>query len=117
MTRTYTQVMKQIDHLKAEAERLRKQEVSGVIERIREAIDFYGLTAADLGLGRAKPGRKPGTVAASQRAVRRTARKGSKVAAKYRDANGNTWAGCGKRPVWLREALAAGRTLEEFAVK
>jgi len=49
--------------------------------------------------------------------VRRAARKGSKVAAKFRDADGNTWAGRGKRPVWLREALAAGRTLEEFAVK
>ncbi|NLZ42308.1 MAG: H-NS histone family protein, partial [Comamonadaceae bacterium] len=108
MTRTYTQVMKQIDHLKAEAERLRKQEVSGVIERIREAIDFYGLTAADLGLGRARPGPKRGAAAAGRRVVRRAARKGSKVAAKFRDADGNTWAGRGKRPVWLREALAAG---------
>ncbi|MFO1294193.1 MAG: H-NS histone family protein [Rubrivivax sp.] len=109
--------MKQIDLLKSQAERLRKQEVSGVIQRIREAIDFYGLTAADLGLGRAKPGPRRGAAAAGPRVARRTARKGSKVAAKYRDASGNTWAGRGKRPVWLREALAAGRTLEEFAVK
>lgn len=112
MTKTYAQVMKQIDHLKAEAEKLRRQEVDGVIDRIREAIRHYGLTASDLGLGRAKPGPKPGAA----RLGRRKARKLTKVAAKFRDENGNTWAGRGKRPVWLRDALAAGRKLEEFAV-
>ena len=49
MSKTYQQVLKQIDSLKAEAERLRKQEAEGVITRIREAIAHYGLSAADLG--------------------------------------------------------------------
>ncbi|MBT2323945.1 H-NS histone family protein, partial [Variovorax paradoxus] len=35
--------------------------------------------------------------------------------AKYSDGQGNSWSGMGKRPYWLRDALAAGRTLEEFA--
>lgn len=37
---------------------------------------------------------------------------------KYRDpANeGNTYSGRGKHPAWVREYLAAGRKLEEFAV-
>lgn len=43
-------------------------------------------------------------------------RKGKKVPAKYRDANGNTWAGRGAQPVWLREALKGGAKLEDFAV-
>ena len=36
--------------------------------------------------------------------------------AKYGDGQGNVWGGRGPRPAWLREALAQGRTLEEFAL-
>jgi DNA-binding protein H-NS len=35
---------------------------------------------------------------------------------KYRDGKGNTWTGRGEKPKWLREALEAGRSVEEFAV-
>jgi DNA-binding protein H-NS len=42
--------------------------------------------------------------------------KGRKVAVKYRDKSGNTWAGRGAQPVWLREKLKAGGKLEDFAV-
>jgi DNA-binding protein H-NS len=120
MAKTYSQVLKQIEDLQAHAESLRRKEIGGVVSRIREAIEHYGLTAADLGLdgsakaagpARKKPGRKPG------RPAKKAAGKGSKVAPKFRDENGNTWAGRGKRPVWLRDALAAGRKLEDFAIK
>src|SRR5262245_59931387 len=43
--------------------------------------------------------------------------KGTKVPAKYRDKDGNTWAGRGAQPVWLREKLKAGAKLEDFAVQ
>src|SRR5262245_31920433 len=43
--------------------------------------------------------------------------KGRKVAVKYRDKSGNTWAGRGAQPVWLREKLRAGAKLEDFAVR
>jgi DNA-binding protein H-NS len=42
--------------------------------------------------------------------------KGRKVPIKYRDKAGNTWAGRGAQPVWLREKLKAGAKLEDFAV-
>jgi DNA-binding protein H-NS len=42
--------------------------------------------------------------------------KGRKVPVKYRDRSGNTWAGRGAQPVWLREKLKAGAKLEDFAV-
>ena len=42
--------------------------------------------------------------------------KGRKVPIKYRDRSGNTWAGRGARPVWLREKLKGGAKLEDFAV-
>src|SRR5947208_10720302 len=42
--------------------------------------------------------------------------RGRKVAVKYRDSSGNTWAGRGAQPVWLREKLKAGAKLADFAV-
>jgi len=42
--------------------------------------------------------------------------KGRRVAVKYRDKSGNTWAGRGAQPVWLRERLKDGAKLEDFAV-
>jgi DNA-binding protein H-NS len=117
MSKTYSQLVKQIETLKQEAEKLRKQEISDVVKRIREAIDFYGLTAADLGLG---AGAKPVAKVASKRAAKTgKAAKSTKstLPAKFRDENGNTWGGRGKRPQWLRDALAAGKTLSDFAIK
>src|SRR5262245_19784864 len=110
MTKTYAQIQKQIDSLSREAEKLKRKEIEGVIERIREAISIYGLTASDLGLS-ATRGRK---VRASAGAARKATKSKSTRAAKYRDEAGNTWVGRGPRPQWLRDALAAGKTLEEF---
>ena len=42
--------------------------------------------------------------------------RGRKVAIKYRDKFGNTWAGRGAQPIWLREKLKGGAKLEDFAV-
>lgn len=117
MTKTYLQVLKQIDELKSQAERLRRSEIDGVVKRIRDAISHYGLSASDLGLSgvvmpkaeRKKPGRKPGR-------PKKVFGK-STVAPKFRDEKGQTWAGRGKRPIWLRDALLAGRKLEDFAIK
>lgn len=36
--------------------------------------------------------------------------------AKYADENGNTWNGKGRRPKWLKDALATGKTLAGFDV-
>jgi DNA-binding protein H-NS len=52
----------------------------------------------------------------SSRKTRRSSLKGRKVAVKYRDKSGNTWAGRGAQPVWLRDKLKAGAKLEDFAV-
>ena len=47
----------------------------------------------------------------------RSSLKGKKVPVKYRDKEGNAWAGRGAQPVWLREQLKAGAKLEDFAVQ
>ena len=43
--------------------------------------------------------------------------RGRKVAIKYRDKSGNTWAGRGAQPIWLREKQKAGAKLKDFAVQ
>jgi DNA-binding protein H-NS len=58
-----------------------------------------------------------GTEIDGVRASRRSAMKGRKVPVKYRDKDGNTWAGRGAQPVWLQAKLKAGAKLEDFAVQ
>jgi hypothetical protein len=49
-------------------------------------------------------------------ATRKSKLAGRKVAAKYRDKQGNAWSGRGAMARWLRDAIKAGAKLEDFAV-
>jgi len=113
MKKTFAQIQQQIHALQREAEKLRSDEVAEVVAKIKEAIEIYGLTAADLGLASLRGPRKASKAAAVGK-KRRAAKKASVV--KYRDAQGRTWGGRGPRPQWLRDAIASGKTLEDFAV-
>ena len=55
-------------------------------------------------------GRPPGV------AGRTSAMKGVKVAPKYRGPGGETWAGRGATPRWLKALLDEGHSVEEFAI-
>ena len=116
MTKTYAQIVKQIEVLKQDAEKARRKEIEGVVGRIRDAIAVYGLTAADLGLN-GKPGRTARAAVPAKK--RRGGKAGAKPvrAIKFSNGAGGTWGGRGKRPQWLRDALAEGKTLADFAVK
>jgi DNA-binding protein H-NS len=106
MAQTYEQIQKQIEQLQRQAESLRSSEIKGVVDRIKVAIAHYGLTAAQLGLGTNK------TVAQPKKALNSS----GKSIAKFSDDSGNVWSGRGPRPQWLRDALAAGRSVDEFRV-
>lgn len=127
---TYEKLQRQIATLQAQAEKLRRKEVDEVIVRMRAAIEFYGISAQELGF---TDGAAPGSrrkVAGSRREDAQAAGKPARGGARggkgrrdnatpevrYRDENGNVWVGRGKRPQWLRDALAGGRTLDEFRV-
>jgi len=70
------------------------------IAQVRELMSRHGLTTSDIAQ---KSMSKLGT--------------GKKVAAKYRDpVLGATWTGRGLKPKWLTAALAAGKSLEDFAI-
>jgi DNA-binding protein H-NS len=116
MTKTYAQIVKQIDSLKQEAEKIRRGEVDGVIKRIRDAINFYNLSASDLGLNLKAKGGANKLAAPIKRRKRKGAAK-TPAPVKFTNGAGGTWGGRGKRPNWLREALAAGKQLSDFAVK
>jgi DNA-binding protein H-NS len=77
-----------------------KTERADAIAKVRALMSEHGLTLADLS---AKPSA--------------TKRSSGKVAPKYRDkSTGNTWTGRGLQPKWLKEALASGRKIDEFAI-
>lgn len=80
-----------------------REERSAAIAKVRTLMAEFGLTAADIA-GRGTAARTKSTT-------------GAKVPAKYRNAaTGDSWSGRGLQPKWLRNALAAGRKLEDFAV-
>lgn len=118
---TLREINAQIAALQAQAEAVRKSEVAAVIAKIKEAIATYGLSASELGLGpstrsSAKPGAagggKTGSVAGKRTGIKPAAR-----AVKFRDAQGNTWGGMGKRPAWFKAALASGKTPDDLLAK
>ena len=100
MAQTYKQIQKQIEQLQKQADALRDSEVKGVVDRIKVAIAHYGLTAAHLGLD-----------SVSSKGARKKAPRSS---SQFSDGAGNVWSGRGPRPRWLRDALAAGRSIDEF---
>lgn len=110
MEQTSEQIQKQIEKLQKQAEALRKkelkEEIKGVIDRIKVAIAHYGLTAQQLGLRTNKTVARP----------KKTGNAAGKSTAGFSDGNGNVWSGRGPRPHWLRDALAAGRSIDEFRV-
>lgn len=102
MAKSLSSILSQIERLQKEAAAIQSE----VVGRIRSEIAKYGLTAEQL-FGDA-PSRKTTRGAKANGSATRVP--------KYADSAGNVWGGIGKRPEWLRQALAAGKTLEEFLV-
>lgn len=99
---TLQELLTQKEALEREIELTKKRDRAEAIAKVRSLMAEYGLTLADLG----------GRTAAAPKASG-----GGKVAAKYRDAaTGQTWSGRGLQPNWLKAALAAGRSLDDFKV-
>lgn len=98
--------LKELLERKAEIEKqiddAARNERAAAIAKVKALMAEHGLSVADLG---------------SRGSARLPRGAGSKVAAKYRNAaTGQTWSGRGLRPNWLKDALASGRKLEDFAV-
>jgi len=113
MAQTYAQIQKQIAALQQKAVAIRSKEVGGVIDRIKVAIAHYELTPEQLFGGNA-PVKQTASKTPTKAVNKGSGKKTGQIS--YSDGKGNTWGGWGKRPNWLREALAAGAPLESFQV-
>lgn len=119
MTKTLVSIQRQIEKLQKQAAEIKEKEVGGVIERIKAAIDFYGLTPDDLF---DKKSRAVSTGKGKVAAVTKSKAGGGKKPKakgiiKYRDDAGNAWTGNGMRPRWFKAALESGKTTEDLLVK
>lgn len=120
-TATLASLNAQIAMLQAQAETLRKKEIAEVIAKVKEAIAHYGLSAADLGFGNGI--RRTGKVASTpggqpaKRGRKSAVAKPAVRAVKFRDDQGHTWGGIGKRPEWFKAALAAGKKPQDLLAR
>lgn len=112
---TSTELLKQSEALRRQAEEMKREEIPGVVARMKEAIAYYGLTARDLGLADGRSAKSADGVkppSAAGKGGKKAGKKPSVV--KYRDTAGNSWSGFGPKPKWFKEALAAGATEESL---
>ena len=88
MNNSYKDLLKQRELLEQQINEARHREISDALAKIQSIIVEFSLTQQDVfPVGRS-----------------RSAAKGSKVAAKYRDpATGATWTGRGKAPRWIQD--------------
>ena len=111
----------QIAALQSQADALRNKEVAEVIAKLKDAIVQYGLTAADLGFGKAAGNAGKSATAGGGKPAKKGRKsavaKPAAKAVKFKDDQGHTWGGIGKRPEWFKAALAAGKTPEELLAK
>ena len=109
MATSVSRLHAQIAKLQQRADALKK----AALQRVLREIQIHGLTADDLFGGGG------GVDVGNGRAPRKaTAAGGAKTkvakAPKFGDDQGNVWGGIGKRPQWLKDALASGAKLEDF---
>jgi DNA-binding protein H-NS len=105
---TYLELKAQAEQLLAQAEQMKEKETQDVIADIKAKIAQYGLTAEDLGLsgGRGRAAKTP-----------RATKSSGSATVKYRGPNGETWGGGrGRKPQWVVNALAQGKSLDDFRV-
>lgn len=105
--RTLNEINREIAKLQAEADQIREAERAEVVAKIKEAVDFYGITATDIGFSAsgARARKAKGSVRSKAGAATRV---------KYKDDTGRTWSGRGRKPQWFIDALAGGKTEAEL---
>lgn len=115
MAKSLQTLLKQISQLQKQADALRSREKADVVNRIKEAIAHYDITADDLFGASAKASRKRAAAPKAAAKARKAAAKKGGVA-KYTDGAGRTWSGVGKRPNWFKDAIAAGKQAEDLLI-
>lgn len=107
----YIELQNQIAVLQKRVDAILAAERQTAVKTINELVASFGITRSEISFSNPAIG--------ESRASANTARKrhptaGQRAPVKFRDAQGSTWAGRGLQPKWLRNALAAGATLDSF---
>ncbi len=105
MPKTLSQMRKRLEEAMSQA-----NDAEEIIPLLKKVIAQYELMPGDLF---DQPYQAP-KLAPQENAKTRSTE--PQLQAVYQDGNGNTWAGRGRRPTWLNEALERGHTLENFKV-
>jgi DNA-binding protein H-NS len=130
------QIKQQIAKLEREAEKVRKAGIKGVVKQIKSLMEEHGISLADIGSTRgrpgrkpgrpakaaAKPGRKPGRPPKAEKTVKGAAKAKaarSKVKPKYRapDNAKLVWTGRGRPPAWVKSWVDAGKKIDDLLIK
>ncbi len=117
---SYAELKAELEALQKRTEQARLAEIQAVAQRAAAMLNEYQVSLAELRAAGYRPADdlakrvgRPRRAGGSAEPKTSSARE-----VKFRDPSneGNTWSGRGARPKWIREALAAGRTLESFRV-
>jgi DNA-binding protein H-NS len=101
MSKNLNELLAQKAALEKQIAEVQREQRAQAIQKVKAMMAEYGLSLSDIG----------------SKSVAGPKKAGGKVAAKYRNAaTGDSWSGRGLKPKWLTAALAAGRSLSEFAV-
>lgn len=100
MTSTYSDMIEKIRQLESEANELLKTEKKAAIQQIKEKMERFNITAADIG-----------SVGSRTKKAKIT------VDPKYRNpTTGETWTGRGRAPRWLADAEARGSARQSYLI-
>lgn len=99
LMKTSTELFSEAQTLMAQANEILRHEKSAVIAELKMKIAQYQITSKDLGFGSAPQNRQP-----------------AREANVFVGPAGQTWSGRGRRPQWLKDAIANGATPEQFKV-
>jgi DNA-binding protein H-NS len=102
---TLDDLLRQQRELASKIASLQAASREAVLAEIRHLMSLHGLTTKDVAAGGSRSKERP--VDASRRTV----------LPKYRDEAGHTWAGRGLKPKWLAEAIAAGKSIDDFVIR
>ena len=103
---------KELERLQADVEkalaRISEEDKKAAMAAAEKAAKAHGFTLDELTGATPKRGRKAGAKKAS----------GPKGAPKYANPadKSQTWTGRGRQPAWIKDGLAAGKALEDFAI-
>jgi len=130
--KSYEAIQRQIQALQKQADVLKQQANAHAVEQIKKILVSSGLSidevVAALAVRKQAPRKvakkiskaktKPAATAkkaAAKKGKPKAKVKSSAPTVKYKDQQGNTWSGRGPQPKWLKDGVAAGKNLTDFA--